>query len=138
MHICIKCFVQRRIQDFVTHTHTCSTDTARRSGNFEAATNGPDIMFQTVGPLAEATFPREPPVMTIATPRASERLPLSEEDLTTLDKEELNRTYSTLTQIQEAAEARGQYAHFYDALTDKTRQRGQEMLFEALKRKSAP
>ncbi|MDP9696182.1 UNVERIFIED_ORG: hypothetical protein J2X79_003761 [Arthrobacter globiformis] len=62
---------------------------------------------------------------------------MGEEDLTEMDKAALSSAFSTLSEIRDSAAARGQYAHFYDSLAEKTRQRGHEVLVQALDRKSS-
>lgn len=131
MHACVKCFMQRRIQALVTHTHPPENDNTQwlstETPQHNEAQN-PLIIRSKVVPAEQHNPPPQ-------TPKSGPQL--SEQDLTPVDKATLMSAYTSLTTIQEAASSRAPYAHFYDVLADKTRQRGQDVLLEALDRKSS-
>lgn len=132
MHVCIKCFVQNRIEAVMTHGHPSHRDLRVQDTVVEpeepAERQAPPLIHSGIYPPSQVSS------QPVAEPGESEQR-LCEEDLTTLDKIRLNSAYSAMVQIQDAVTAREGYEHFYEGLAEKTRQRGQDILTEASERK---
>lgn len=133
MHSCFKCFIQQRVTALVAHTHATGEGKGLGRADGEAYLDdaqSPPLIRPRAVPLTEPGI--NPP----ATARGAERQ-LHEEDLTNLDKAALMSSYSTLSQVQEAAESREPYAQYYEVFAEKARQRGRDVLLEALDRKAS-